>query len=305
MINAKNAGYLQIDNRKPRIRQKEGVEILPIKTAFDKYGWVRRQIRQKPDLGYFVWVKKSIDQELVSCMMICSKNQKQRVNNLMIIEPGVKTQVLGVCQTKTTGLKGVHEGEVLIILKKGSSLRLKHGHHWSKTDKVKMKLRIKVGEGASLIKEYKCVKTPKDLDIVTKIRVEKKAKVNLKTIILAKNGKVSLKELGELTGDRAEAVIRLRLVATENSQIKAESMMRARGKSVGHVDCMGLVAGDEARIKVVPGLLNMDKFSSLTHEASVGRIEKEKLDYLRTRGLSKQQAIDLIVSGFLEIDGKI
>ena len=237
--------------------------------------------------------------------MICGKNQKQRVKNLIVLEPGVRAQALEICQTEVVKLYGEHDGESLIILKKDSSLKLKHDHQWSETDKVKMKLIVKLREGASLIKEYKCIKTSKVLDIETEIKVEKKARANLKTMILAKNSEVRLKEFGELKGDEAEAVIRLRLVGGEKSKIVAESMMKAKGKSVGHVDYMGLIAGDEARIKVVPGLLNMDKFNSLTHEASVGRIEKEKLNYLRTRGLSEQGAIDLIVSGFLEIDGKI
>lgn len=301
MKNVKNADYLQIDNQKPRIRERGEAEILPIGLAFDKYDWVKKQIKQKPNLGYFVWVKKSSSQELMSCLMISSKNQKQKVINLMVIEPKVKARVLEVCQTEKGGLKGEHWGKSLIILKEDSNLNLNHNHEWSKTDKVKMKLAIEMEEGASLIKRYQCVKTPKDLEIETKIKIASKAKANLKTMILAKKGKVNLKEFGELKDDKAEAIIRLRLVGGEDSQIKAESMMRAKGKSVGHVDCMGLVTGEKARIKVVPGLLNMDKHSSLTHEASVGRIEKGKLDYLRTRGLSEQQAIDLIVSGFLEI----
>jgi Fe-S cluster assembly scaffold protein SufB len=37
----------------------------------------------------------------------------------------------------------------------------------------------------------------------------------------------------------------------------------------------------------------------LTHEAAIGKISEEELNYLRSRGLSKDEAVNLIVTGFL------
>ena len=39
---------------------------------------------------------------------------------------------------------------------------------------------------------------------------------------------------------------------------------------------------------------------SITHEAKVGKISKEKIFYLTSRGLTEEQAIKLIVAGFVE-----
>ena len=41
--------------------------------------------------------------------------------------------------------------------------------------------------------------------------------------------------------------------------------------------------------------------SELSHEAAVGKIAKEKLEYLMSRGLSEGEAISMVVRGFLEI----
>ena len=43
-----------------------------------------------------------------------------------------------------------------------------------------------------------------------------------------------------------------------------------------------------------------EKKVSMEHEATVGRIGEEKLFYLMSRGLSKEQAMTMIVSGFIE-----
>jgi hypothetical protein len=53
-------------------------------------------------------------------------------------------------------------------------------------------------------------------------------------------------------------------------------------------------------MRLVPELVNENKDALLTHEASIGRISEEELNYLRARGLSENEAIDLIVAGFLE-----
>ena len=67
----------------------------------------------------------------------------------------------------------------------------------------------------------------------------------------------------------------------------------------GHLDCQGLVVGEKAMIRLVPSLVVKNKNALLTHEASIGKISEDELNYLRSRGLNKSEAIDLIVSGFL------
>ena len=49
-----------------------------------------------------------------------------------------------------------------------------------------------------------------------------------------------------------------------------------------------------------PVIVSDEKDSNLVHEAKVGKISEEQIFYLQTRGLSKEQAVQLIVSGFIE-----
>lgn len=86
-------------------------------------------------------------------------------------------------------------------------------------------------------------------------------------------------------GKDARGISRIRMVANE--------------AGTGHVDCMGLLLAEDVAINVTPELINKNKDASLTHEASVGKISEENLNYLRSRGLTEDEAIDLIVAGFL------
>ena len=44
--------------------------------------------------------------------------------------------------------------------------------------------------------------------------------------------------------------------------------------------------------------------ATVTHEASVGKIGEDLIFYLMSRGLTEQQALSMIVNGFLEVFSK-
>ncbi len=77
------------------------------------------------------------------------------------------------------------------------------------------------------------------------------------------------------------------------------SKIEAIAPSKGHLDCQGLLAAKTAKISFVPGLVCKNKDAQITHEASIGKISEEELTYLRMRGLTEDEAIDLIINGFL------
>jgi len=90
------------------------------------------------------------------------------------------------------------------------------------------------------------------------------------------------------------------LAGRKNSKITAHSSIIATAPSKGHLDCQGLLVDKNSEISLIPELICHNKNAQITHEASIGRISEEQLSYLRMRGLKEEEAIDLIVAGFLE-----
>ncbi|MDI6886840.1 MAG: SufD family Fe-S cluster assembly protein, partial [archaeon] len=115
------------------------------------------------------------------------------------------------------------------------------------------------------------------------------------------NSKIGIFDKVELSGKNSQAIVRLRLVGRKNSQFEAMSIISAKKSSRGHLDCQGLLVANSAKISLTPRLICQNKNAQLTHEASIGKISEEELTYLRMRGLSEKEAIDLIITGFLEI----
>jgi Fe-S cluster assembly scaffold protein SufB len=67
----------------------------------------------------------------------------------------------------------------------------------------------------------------------------------------------------------------------------------------GHVDCTEVVQG-EAVADASPVVRASHPEAEVTHEAAIGRIADDKIAGLMAKGLSSDQAIDMIVSGLLK-----
>lgn len=66
-----------------------------------------------------------------------------------------------------------------------------------------------------------------------------------------------------------------------------------------HVRCDALILDRKSSSETVPCMEINEKKVNIEHEATVGKIGEEQLFYLMSRGLSQDQAMSMIVSGFI------
>ncbi len=69
----------------------------------------------------------------------------------------------------------------------------------------------------------------------------------------------------------------------------------------GHLECRGLILQEEGMIHAIPELKGNLTGIDLSHEAAVGKIAEEEVEYLMARGLTRSEAIATIVRGFLRV----
>ena len=70
----------------------------------------------------------------------------------------------------------------------------------------------------------------------------------------------------------------------------------------GHLECHGLVLSDDSMIYAVPELEASSANLEMSHEAAVGKIEEDEINYLTSRGITEEEAASMIVRGFLSMD---
>ena len=71
--------------------------------------------------------------------------------------------------------------------------------------------------------------------------------------------------------------------------------------AVASVRCDALMLDDESRTDTYPYIDIQEDDTALSHEATVGRISQDQVFYLMSRGLTENEAQNLIVQGFLEV----
>ena len=280
-------------------KKENGIIVMPILKAFKKYKFIKEFFKKKPEEGYFIWVKKQIDFPIITCVNICSSRVSQNLTNLFIIEKGLKIKANTLCMAEKDNLIGVHIALGKVILKENSNLEYSHIHKWGNNDKVLSDYEFILEKNSRLSYSYSNLFSPKILDLKTKITNMKGALSDLKININGINSKINLDDSIVLKEKNAQAMLRLRVVGRENTHIKGISTLIAEAPSKGHLDCQGLLIGKKSEIFLSPELICKDKNAQITHEASVGKISGKEITYLRTRGLSEKEAINLIVLGFL------
>jgi len=67
----------------------------------------------------------------------------------------------------------------------------------------------------------------------------------------------------------------------------------------GHVDCVEIIKGKDARASAIPRLIVVDDRAKLTREAAIGSVDKKQVETLMARGLSEDEAVDVVVRGML------
>jgi Fe-S cluster assembly scaffold protein SufB len=108
--------------------------------------------------------------------------------------------------------------------------------------------------------------------------------------------RVSLNEKGTKTEVISRAI-------TTGGNIIARGYIEGNAPEVkGHLECRGLILQGEGMIHAIPELKGTLAGIDLSHEAAVGKIAEEEVEYLMARGLTRNEATATIVRGFLRVD---
>ncbi|MCQ2441128.1 MAG: SufD family Fe-S cluster assembly protein [Clostridia bacterium] len=103
----------------------------------------------------------------------------------------------------------------------------------------------------------------------------------------------------DLNGVNSSANVVSRSVARDSSKQCFKSNINGNNLCNGHTECDAIIM-DNAIVKAIPQLGANHIDASLIHEAAIGKIAGEQLIKLMTLGLSREQAEQEIINGFLK-----
>jgi Fe-S cluster assembly scaffold protein SufB len=297
-----------------------GVEVMPVSMALKKYDWLRdyywkavlpdadkytaRTFEEQAD-GYFIRALPGakVKAPVQTCLMLKGKSVAQTVHNVIIVEEGAEMEVVTGCSTSKGVERALHLGISEFYIKKKGMLTFTMIHNWSEQIGVRPRTVILQAEDSTFINNYVALKPVRTIQTYPTAKLDgKNAFARFNTVAIAHPG--SELDLGSrviMNAEGSRCDIISRTITTGGKLIARGQMIGAAPGIKGHLECRGLILGKGGIQIAIPELEARVPDVEMTHEAAVGKIAQDQVEYLMSRGMSEEEAIGIIVRGFLEV----
>ena len=300
--------------------QQEGLEIMGIQQALALYDGLpqhywkilspekdefTRMAHDHLNGGYFIRARKGVKVEapVQSCMFIKGDHAGQSIHNIVIVEEGAEVHILGGCATAHDAREAAHLGITEYYVEKGGKLTFTMIHNWTDSTTVRPRSCGVVAEGGVFCNNYILLKPVADLQMYPTLKLNGRGAVaRFNSVLVAPSGShVDSGNRIELNAPDTRGEIISRTLTTGGTVINRGFIGASAVPAKGHLECKGLILGG-GRIHAIPELDSCIDGVELSHEAAVGKIAQEEIEYLMARGLDEDEATSTIVRGFLNVD---
>ena len=256
--------------------------------------------------GSFIYVPKGVhvDIPLQAYFRINTENMGQFERTLIIVDEDAYVHYVEGCTAPIYKSDSLHSAVVEIIVKKGGRCRYTTIQNWSSNVYNLVTKRTKVEEGGTM--EWV------DGNIGSKVTMKYPAV--WMTGPYAKGEVLSVAFAGENQFQDTGAKM-THMAPHTSSNIVSKSVARAGGRaayrglvqvnqnahhSTSNVECDALLVDNISRSDTYPYNDIRNDHVTLGHEATVSQVSEEQLFYLMSRGIAEEEAMAMIVRGFVE-----
>lgn len=256
--------------------------------------------------GSFIYVPKGVKLEkpLQSYFRINSMQMGQFERTLIIVDEGADVHYVEGCTAPVYSKDSLHAAIVEIFVHRNARCRYSTVQNWSDNIINLVTKRAKVmGNGAMEWIDGN-IGSRLNMKYPACILAEEGAKGTMVSIAVA--GRNQIQDAGAKM---------IHLAPRTTSNIISKSVARCGGETnyrdiIYHspaadharskIECDTLILDDRSRSDTIPINRSKNRSSQIEHEATVSNVSEEQLFYLMSRGLSREQATEMIVMGFLE-----
>lgn len=299
---------------------QDGIEVMKISEALKHYEWLPEYFWNalpvdadkytavaalKQHEGYFLRALSGMKSDIPvqACVYISRDHLAQHLHNIIIAEPGSRLNIITGCTVGEHVRNGLHVGVSEFYVKKDAQISFTMIHAWEEDISVRPRSAVVVEENGVFMSNYVCMKPVKTLQMYpTTYCVGKNATARYSNILVAHEG--SAFDIGSRVFLRAEgsrAEIITRAISDGGSIIARGHLIGAVPNIRAHLECRGLILSKKGTIHAIPELEAKTNNLDMTHEAAIGKIAAEEVQYLMARGMSSDEATSMIIRGFLDI----
>ena len=257
--------------------------------------------------GSFVYVPKGVDVPLPlqAYFRINGQNTGQFERTLIVVDEGASLHYIEGCTAPNWATDSLHVAVVEVIALPGAKVRYTTIQNWSNDVYNLVTKRAHAHAGATV--EWIDANTGAQLTMKYPgiYLLGEKAHAEIVSVAVASKGQ------HQDTGAKA-----VHLAPNTTSRIVGKSVCKDGGVATYRgtvrvapgatgvttsVRCDALILDEGSRSETYPYIDIQEDDTSMSHEATVGRVSDDQLFYLMSRGMTENEATNLIVQGFLEV----
>lgn len=257
--------------------------------------------------GSFIYVPKNVKVEipLQAYFRINTENMGQFERTLIIADEGSSVHYIEGCTAPTYSSDSLHSAVVELIALKGAKIRYTTIQNWSKNVFNLVTKRAVAHEdavvewvdgnlGSKLTMKYPAI-----------YLVGERAHGEVLSVAMA-SGSDQHQDAGAKiihAAPNTTSVITSKSISKNGGRASYRGLIKVHKGAINvksTVKCDALMLDTSSRSDTYPTMEIDEKNVQIEHEATVSKIEDEKLFYLMSRGISEDQAKLMIVNGFME-----
>ena len=256
--------------------------------------------------GSFIYVPPGvhIDMPLQAYFRINAENIGQFERTLIIVDEGAEVHYIEGCTAPVYSSESLHSAVVELVAHKDAKLRYTTIQNWSSDVYNLVTKRAYAYEGATV--EWI------DGNIGSKLTMKYPGVYLMGGRAYGETLSIAFAGKGQHQDTGAKMV---HLAPNTTSKVTSKSVSRADGRSTyrgmlnvakgatnvkSTVRCDALLLDDTSKTDTYPYMVIDQEDATITHEATVGKIGDDQIFYLMSRGFSEEDALSLIVNGFME-----
>ncbi len=256
--------------------------------------------------GSFIYVPEGVKVEvpLQAYFRINAENMGQFERTLIICAPGSYVHYVEGCTAPTYSTDSLHSAVVEIIVQEGARCRYTTIQNWSKNVYNLVTKRAAAYKNATMEWVDGNLGSKLTMKYPAVWLMEPGARGEILSVAFSGDGQHQ---------DAGGKVVHV--APNTSSQIISKSISKGTGRSSyrglvkvhkgaedvrSNVVCDALLLDETSRTDTYPYMEIEEEKVSIGHEATVSKVAEEQIFYLQSRGISEEEAMSMIVNGFIE-----
>jgi len=255
--------------------------------------------------GTFIYIPKGVKVEL-PLQAYFRMNQQgggQFEHTLIIVDGGAELHYIEGCSSPRYSKNSLHAGCVELHVMKGAKMRYSSIENWSRNVYNLNTKRAIVHEKARVEWINGNMGSARTMLYPCSILVGEGAHSDSLGIAFA--GKDQDQDTGAKVihaAPNTSSIIRAKSISKDGGISTYRGLVRvtsAAKNTKSRVECDALLLDEKSVSKTYPYMKIDNNLVNVGHEATVSKVNEEQLFYLTSRGLTEEQALKLVVSGFI------